>query len=78
MVSGVGLGMNGTLGNTLSGCVTKDPKVGPAEACAIHSTHPIHLVASTSEVCYCACRLIHKWINEGLRSILHNMLKMCP
>ena len=26
----------GTLGNTLSECVTKDPRVGTSEACAIH------------------------------------------
>ena len=31
----------GTLGNTLSGCVTQDPRVGASEASAIHSTHPV-------------------------------------
>ena len=39
----------GTLGNTLSQCVTQDPKVGPSEACAIHPTHPVRLVACTNE-----------------------------
>ena len=39
----------GTLGNTLSGCVTQDPKVGPLEACAIHPTHPVNLVVCKSE-----------------------------
>ena len=39
----------GTLGNTLSGCVTQDPMVGPSEACAIHLTHPVHLVVYMSE-----------------------------
>ena len=29
----------GTLGNTLSGCVTQDPKVDASEASAIHPTH---------------------------------------
>ena len=46
------LGWNvGTLDNTrtLSECVTQDPRVGPLEACAIHPTHPVHLVACTSE-----------------------------
>ena len=58
-----------TLGNTLSGCVTQDPSVGPSEACAIiHPTHPVHLVVCTTEAYCCACRLVHKWINEGLRS----------
>ena len=31
----------GTLGNTHSGCVTQDPRVGPSETCAIHTTHPV-------------------------------------
>ena len=26
-------------GDTLSGCVTQDPRVGPMGACAIHPTH---------------------------------------
>ena len=39
----------GTLGNTFSGCVTQDPRVGPSEAFAIHPTHPVHLVVCTSE-----------------------------
>jgi len=39
----------GTLGNTLSGCVTQDPREGPSEACVIHPTHPAHLVVRTSE-----------------------------
>ena len=39
----------GTLGNTLSGCVSQDPSVGPSEACAVHPTHPVCLVACTSE-----------------------------
>ena len=30
---------NGTLGNTLSGCVTQDSRVGASEASAIHPTH---------------------------------------
>ena len=30
---------NGTLGNTLSGCVTQDPRVGASEASATHLTH---------------------------------------
>ena len=29
----------GTLGNTLSGCVTQDPRVDASEASAIHTTH---------------------------------------
>ena len=58
----------GTLGNTLSGCVTQDPRVGPSEAYAIHPTHPVRLVVCTSEAYCCACRLVHKWINEELRS----------
>ena len=29
----------GTLGNTLSGCVTKYPRVDASEASAIHPTH---------------------------------------
>ena len=32
---------NGTLGNTLSGCVTQDPRVGLSEASAIHPTYTI-------------------------------------
>jgi len=36
-------------GNTHSGCVTQDPRVGTSEACAIHPTHPVYLVACTSE-----------------------------
>ena len=28
------------LGETLSGCVTHDPRVVPSEPCAIHPTHP--------------------------------------
>ena len=54
----------GTLGNTLSGCVTQYPRVGPSEAWAIHPTHLSF---------YCmhkwalgACRLVHKWMDEGL------------
>ena len=41
MVSGVVFQAwnNGTLGNTLSGCVTQDPRVGASEASAIHPTH---------------------------------------
>ena len=39
----------GTLGNTLSGCVTQDPKLGPSDACAIHLTHPVQLVVRKSE-----------------------------
>ena len=35
----------GTLGNTLSGCITQYPRVGPSEACAIHSTDSDRLVA---------------------------------
>ena len=31
----------GTLGNTLNGCVTQDPRVAPSEACAIHLTHSL-------------------------------------
>ena len=42
----------GTLGNTLTGSVTQDPRVGPSEACAIHPTHPVHLVVCTREVDY--------------------------
>jgi len=30
---------NGTLGNTLRGCVTQDPRVGASEASAIHPTN---------------------------------------
>ena len=30
---------SGTLGNTLSECVTQDPRVGASEASAIHPTH---------------------------------------
>ena len=59
----------GTLGNTLSQCVTQDPKVGLSEGCGIHPTHPVHLVACTSESQCCACRLVH---NEGLRSLWAN------
>ena len=36
---------NGILGNTLSGCVTQDPRVGTSEASAIHPTH--------TNVCVC-------------------------
>ena len=61
-----------TLGNTLSGCVTQDPTVGPSGTCAIHPTHPVRLVACTSEPQCCACWLEHKWINEGLRSLWAN------
>ena len=39
----------GTLGNTLSGCVTQDPRVGPSESCAIHPTHSVHMVACKTE-----------------------------
>ena len=39
----------GTLGNTLSGCVTQDPRVGPSEVSAIHPTYLVRLVACTSE-----------------------------
>ena len=38
-----------TMGNTLSGFVTQDPRVGPSEASAIHPTHPFCLIACTSE-----------------------------
>jgi len=37
------------MGNTLSGCVTQDPRVGPSETCAIHPTHAVHLVACMCE-----------------------------
>ena len=51
----------GTLGIILSGCVTQDPRpVGPSVACAVHPTHPVRLVACTSEAYCCACRLVHK------------------
>ena len=40
----------GTLGNTLSGCVTQDQRVGPSEACAIHPIHPVHLVVCMIEI----------------------------
>ena len=59
----------GTLGKTLSGCVTPDPRVGPSEACVIHPTHPVHLVAYMRKFQCCACTLVHQWINEGLRSL---------
>ena len=59
----------GTLDNTLSGCVTQDPRVGSSEACAIH---PTHLVVCTSETYCCACRLVHKWMNEGLMTLWDN------
>ena len=36
----------GTLGNTLSGCVTQDLRL---DICAIHPTHPVCLVVCTSE-----------------------------
>ena len=40
----------GTLGNTISGCVTQDPRVGPSlEACAIHPIYLVCFVACTSE-----------------------------
>ena len=39
----------GTLGNTLSGSVTQDHRVGPSEASAIHPTHTVRLVVCTSE-----------------------------
>ena len=52
----------GTLGNTLSGCITQDPREGPgpSQACAIHPTHPVRLVACISEAYCCARRLVHK------------------
>ena len=59
----------GTLGNTLSRCITQDPRVGPSEACAIHPTWPLCLVACMNQAYCCACRLVHKWINEALRSL---------
>ena len=62
----------GTLGNTLSGCVIHNPSVGPSEACGIHPTHPVCLVEYTSEPKCCACRLVHKWINEGVESLWAN------
>ena len=36
---------SGTLGNTLSGCVTLGPRIGASEASAIHPTH--------TNVCMC-------------------------
>ena len=39
----------GTLGNTLSGCVTQDLGASPSETCAIHPNHPVHLFVCTSE-----------------------------
>ena len=39
----------GALGNTLSGCATQDSRVGPSEACAIHPTQPVCLVACMSD-----------------------------
>ena len=39
----------GTLGNTLRGCVTQDPRVAPSKACAIHPTHHVCLIVFTSE-----------------------------
>ena len=66
----------GTLGNTLSGCVTQDLRVGPSEDCAIHPTHPVCLVACTSKDYCCAYRLVHKWINEGLRSLWANPISI--
>ena len=38
-----------TRGNTLSGCVTQDPREGPSEACVVQPTHPVRLVVCTSE-----------------------------
>ena len=38
----------GTLGNTIIGCVTQDPRVGPSEASAIHLTHFVWLRAQES------------------------------
>ena len=62
----------GTLGNILSGFVTQDPRVSSSEACAIQPAHPVRLVACTSEANCCAYRLVHKWINKGLRSLWTN------
>ena len=59
----------GTMCNTLSRCITQDPRVGPSEACAIHPTWPLCLVACMNQAYCCACRLVHKWINEALRSL---------
>ena len=39
----------GALGNTLSGCITQDPKLGPSDACTIYPTHPVQLVVCKSE-----------------------------
>ena len=35
--------------DTLSGCVTQDPRVGSSEGCGIHPSHPVGVVACTSE-----------------------------
>ena len=35
--------------DTLSGCVTQDPRVDSSEGCGIHPSHPVGVVACTSE-----------------------------
>ena len=42
---------NGTLGNTISGCVTQNPRVGASEDSAIHPTHTYVCVLSVDTRC---------------------------
>ena len=42
---------SGTLGNTLSGCVTHDPRVGASEASPIHPTHTNMCVWNVDTCC---------------------------
>ena len=42
--------LGSTLGSTLSGCVTQDPKVSPSEACAIISTQLTMFICLCSRV----------------------------
>ena len=40
---------SGTLGNTLSQCLTQDPRVGPSEGCGIHPTHTVNMLGCVHE-----------------------------
>ena len=50
MVSGVCF-RDGTLSNTLSGCVTQDPRASASEASAIHPTHTKVCVWNVDMLC---------------------------
>ena len=68
MVSGVCF-RNGTLAHSMGDSVSQDAGVGPSMLVLSIPLNPVCLIVWTSEPkCY-ACGLVHKWINQGLRSL---------